>query len=235
MLDAILVAGSLYGAYGTPVLGTPVLSGRTRGERAVAVAVAGRRSAAQPTIRPGDKGAAVTRLQRRLHQLGYAPGAVNGGYGERTRAAVWAFQKVNRIHPDSTVGRRTWAALARPRTPRALVPRRKADRVEIDLRRQLLFIYRNRRLVLISHVSTGAPGMATPVGDYRVYRRIGSWHQSPLGGMYRPLFFHRGYAMHGSLSVPLHPASHGCVRLPLNAADRVAGLVRVGDPVFVRG
>lgn len=229
MLEAILLAGSLHGA---PALGTPTLFDRAH--QGHVTAVQRRAKTESPTIGPGDSGAAVTRLQRRLHQLGYAPGAVNGTYGDRTRAAVWAFQKVNRIRPDATVRKRTWSALAKPRKPRPLVRGRRANRVEVDLSRQLLFIYQDRRLVLTSHISTGAPGMATPVGDYRVYRRVGSWHQSPLGGMYRPLFFHRGYAMHGSLSVPLHPASHGCVRLPLNAADRVAALVRIGDPVFIR-
>lgn len=225
MLEAILVAGPLYGTSATdaPVHGVPTRWSIARADRAK-----------PPILRPGDSGADVVRLQRRLHRLGYAPGAVNGRFGEKTTAAVWAFQKANRLRPESTVRPRTWSALAEPRTPRPLAPRRRADRVEIDLSRQLLFVYQRRRLVLTSHVSTGAWGMETPVGDYRVYRRMGGWYHSPLGGMYRPLFFHRGYAMHGSLSVPLEPASHGCVRLPVNAADRVARLVHRGDPVFVR-
>lgn len=189
--------------------------------------------AGPPIIRPGSTGRQVTRLQQRLHQLGYAPGPANGTYGAKTTSAVWAFQKVNGLRTGA-VGARTWAALAHPRTPKPLVRGGKADRVEIDLSRQLMFVYKDRRLALVSHVSTGAPGMSTPTGDYRVYRRVGGWHRSPLGGMYRPLFFHRGYAMHGSLSVPLHPASHGCVRLPLHVADQTARLVHMGDRVLVR-
>lgn len=212
MLEVILLAGSFHGTAG----------------------VDHRTHAGPPVIRLGSAGEEVTRLQRRLRRLGYAPGPVNGRYGSRTSAAVWAFQKANGIRPGDTVKADTWTALARPRVPRPLVPSAGGDKVEIDLSRQLMFVYKNRRLILTSHVSTGAPGRATPTGNFRVYRRAGGWYHSPLGGMYRPLFFYRGYAMHGSLSVPLHPASHGCVRLPLNVADRTARLVHLGDRVFVR-
>ena len=33
--------------------------------------------------------------------------------------------------------------------------------------------------------------------------------------LWYPLYFHRGFALHGYPSVPAYPASHGCVRLPM--------------------
>ena len=35
-----------------------------------------------------------------------------------------------------------------------------------------------------------------------------------LGGMWDPVYFNYGIAMHGALNVPLEPASHGCIRIP---------------------
>jgi lipoprotein-anchoring transpeptidase ErfK/SrfK len=33
--------------------------------------------------------------------------------------------------------------------------------------------------------------------------------------LWYPLYFLRGFALHGYPSVPAYPASHGCVRLPM--------------------
>jgi lipoprotein-anchoring transpeptidase ErfK/SrfK len=44
-----------------------------------------------------------------------------------------------------------------------------------------------------------------------------------------------GYAIHGGPAVPLHPASHGCVRIPMSTSDIVAKLLPVGTRVYVRG
>ncbi|MFC6878550.1 MULTISPECIES: L,D-transpeptidase family protein [Actinomadura] len=195
-------------------------------------------------IRPGDRGPAVRALQKRLRTLRYDPGPANGSYGETTRAAVWAFQKVNRMRPTGIVGKRERAALKHPRAPRRLVRHRARNRVEIDLRRQVLVVYRKGRVALITHISTGSGrrychrgrcGIArTPRGDFRVTRRVRGWRHSPLGYMYRPLYFHNGYAMHGSVKVPLRPVSHGCVRIPMHTADIVPRLVRNRTPVHVR-
>ncbi|WP_067819503.1 L,D-transpeptidase family protein [Actinomadura kijaniata] len=198
---------------------------------------------ASGTVRPGDSGAAVLHLQKRLRALRYDPGDRNGRYGKETEAAVWAFQKVHRMRPDGIVDAPVRRALERPRRPRRLErgPRR---RVEISLRRQLLTVYRRNRPVLISHISSGngrpycergVCGVArTPTGDFRVFRRVKGWHRSRLGYMYRPLYFHGGFAMHGSMNVPRRPASHGCVRVPLHTADRLARLVPNGTHVRIR-
>jgi N-acetylmuramoyl-L-alanine amidase len=51
--------------------------------------------------------------------------------------------------------------------------------------------------------------------------------------MWRPNYFYRGYALHGSASVPAYPASHGCVRVTVAAMNRLWSLLRVGMPVSV--
>ncbi|MFC4059820.1 L,D-transpeptidase family protein [Planomonospora corallina] len=186
-------------------------------------------------LRPGTQGAAVKTLQARLKELGYHPGRVNGRYGEATQAAVWAFRKVNGLGPSGTVGSRAWNALESPLSPRMLVPQGRPTRVEIDLRKQVLVLYVRGQARLVSHISSGTAYTPTPPGDFRTTWRRSGWHTAPLGRLYNPIFFNGGIAMHGSLSVPLRPASHGCVRLPLHVADVLPRLLGTGKPVHVRG
>jgi lipoprotein-anchoring transpeptidase ErfK/SrfK len=39
--------------------------------------------------------------------------------------------------------------------------------------------------------------------------------------LWRPNNLWRGYAVHGSTSVPAYPASHGCVRVAVPAMNRL--------------
>ncbi|WP_433497065.1 L,D-transpeptidase family protein [Sphaerimonospora sp. CA-214678] len=212
-----------------------------------------RKPAPRKTLRPGAKGAEVTALQTRLTELGYVPGKIDGRYGQDTMMAVWAFQKVQGIKPTSTVASRTWVALENPKAPRALVPKGRQNRVEVNLTQQIMVLYRAGEPKVISHVSSGSgipyveyatwngrrqrfSGSATtPTGDYRTTWRVSGWHRSYLGRLYNPIFFNGGIALHGALSVPLHPASHGCVRLPMPVAEILPGLLGTGVPVHVRG
>ncbi|MEO3884974.1 L,D-transpeptidase family protein [Nonomuraea sp. B5E05] len=205
------------------------------------------------TLKLGAKGKAVTWMQERLTELGYRPGKADGKYGGTTLAAVWAFQKVNGIKPTSTVARRTWEALETPKAPRVLARNGKPTRAEVDLTKQIMVMYVKGEATLITHVSSGS-GIAycetamwqgkqqrfcgsatTPTGNYRTTWRANGWHKSYLGELYNPIFFNGGIAFHGALSVPLHPASHGCVRMPMNVAEELPGLLGKGVPVHVRG
>lgn len=74
-------------------------------------------AAQSPTLAlsdPPQTGEAVREVQRRLNDLGYAAGTVDGVYGPRTEAAVRAFQGRSRLGADGVVGPRTWAALRAP-------------------------------------------------------------------------------------------------------------------------
>ncbi|WP_283133730.1 L,D-transpeptidase family protein [Rhizohabitans arisaemae] len=203
-------------------------------------------------LKLGAKGAAVKQLQTRLKELGYEPGKIDGRYGGATMTAVWAFQKVQGIKPSSTVASKTWQALEEPVAPKPLVPRGKPDRAEVDLTRQLLFLYKGGEVILISHVSSGSGvpytektvwqgqerifrgDSKTPPGNFKTTWRRSGWHKSYLGELYNPIFFNGGIAFHGALSVPLYPASHGCVRLPMHVAEELPKLLGTGVPVHVR-
>jgi peptidoglycan hydrolase-like protein with peptidoglycan-binding domain len=59
----------------------------------------------------GSHNGHVKTLQSALRKAGAAPGAVDGQYGPRTRAAVKRYQKKHHLHVDGVVGPRTWKAL----------------------------------------------------------------------------------------------------------------------------
>lgn len=77
----------------------------------------------------------------------------------------------------------------------------------------------NRKWFEITIASTGQPGLETDTGIFKVQWRVNRWYESiayPDGWMYRPLFFNKGQAVHGSeFDAWVHPfpASHGCVRM----------------------
>jgi lipoprotein-anchoring transpeptidase ErfK/SrfK len=56
---------------------------------------------------------------------------------------------------------------------------------------------------------------------------------APLGTLHRPMYFYRGWAIHGSGSVPAYPASHGCVRVSNADEDWLFPLIAVGTPVII--
>jgi len=76
-------------------------------------------------------------------------------------------------------------------------------------------------------VSTGRAGYGTPSGTYRPQRMERTWFSKEYYNSPTPhsIFFHGGYAIHGSYEIHRlgGPASHGCIRLhPANAATLFA-------------
>jgi hypothetical protein len=59
------------------------------------------------TLKPGDTGAQVKRLQRALAVLGYSPGKVDGSYGPATKKALTRFQQANKLTADGIFGPKT--------------------------------------------------------------------------------------------------------------------------------
>jgi lipoprotein-anchoring transpeptidase ErfK/SrfK len=204
----------------------------------------------------GMKGPAVRSLQQRLAALKYYPGRIDGDLGPNTMEAVWAFERVNGFTITASnandVSRRIQRALVHPRAPRVLVPRGGGLRVEINLRTEVLVLYNQNRIELVSHVSTGGgyfypcPGggtcgpAVTPTGNFRFLSYAPGWIKVPLGMMYNSSFFiGRAYAVHGDIPVPYYPASHGCVRIPMDVAGFFHKLIHFasagrGTPVYIR-
>jgi hypothetical protein len=180
-----------------------------------------------PRLAPGSAGASAFELDRRLHELHFALGRVDGYYGPDDIDAVIAFQKLHGLPRTGSVDSRVWGELQRAHVPRALHPH--GDHVEVSKGRQVLFLVRDGKVALIVPVSTGATGN-TPVGHWRVYSKVPGFNAKE---MYYSSFFVGGFAIHGYHSVPPYPASHGCVRIPLWVATRVYSLIDYGTAIYI--
>jgi lipoprotein-anchoring transpeptidase ErfK/SrfK len=206
---------------------------------------------------PGDHGPAVRALQQRLNFLHYYPGKIDGHFGTSTLEAVWAFKEVQGIGTKANpnvVGRVFQRKLVNPRLPKVLKRRGGSNlRIEVNQNIQVLVLYKHNQVELISHVSTGGgyyytcPGSGgtcgpaiTPDGSYRAHWFAPGWLQVPLGEMFNPIFFIGGaFAIHGDIPVPVYPASHGCVRIPMDIAAFFHKLIHIsqtnGTPIYIEG
>lgn len=176
-----------------------------------------------------------------LANLGYWT-TVDENRGSAFRHALIAFQKVE---GHKRTGKLTRAELEALRMATKPVPRETGfPHVEVDLSRQVLFVVDSDGSVShILPVSTGneKPYMDqgklqvahTPRGKFKVFRKIRGWRTSTLGQLYYPNYIYGGIAIHGSSSVPIHAASHGCIRIPMYAAKPLSAMLAVGTDVIV--
>jgi hypothetical protein len=191
-------------------------------------------------LQAGMTGDDVLALKRRLAGLHYLPGSLTRYFGYDLTHAVMAFQKVERL---PVTGRWTRAERVRMGHPTAWRVRYPAAgrAVEVDITRQVLVLSEGGRVSKIVDVSTGTERLYTyrgdtdvahtPRGRFVIERQIDGIRISNLGALYRPSYFHLGWAIHGSASVPSYPASHGCVRITNGNTDRLFPLLVRGTPV----
>jgi hypothetical protein len=177
-----------------------------------------------PTLHYGDGGASVRELERQLARQHYAIRR-DGSFGSEDLEAVYAFQKVHGLARTGVVDAALWRRILASGTPVARYP---GDHAEIDKTRQVLFIVRGGKVVLVVATSTGATGN-TPLGLWHVYRKVNGFDWV----LYYPSYFLRGFAVHGYPDVPPYPASHGCARIPMWIATTVYSLIPDGSAIYV--
>ena len=94
--------------------------------------------------------------------------------------------------------------------------------ITIDISDQEMTVQDDWHTVYTWDVSTARRGYSTPTGTFRPIRMNEIWYSSKYENSPMPwsIFFHGGYAIHGTEDLRHlgHAASHGCVRLdPRNA------------------
>ena len=174
--------------------------------------------------------------QLKLLELGFWLADPNGKFDDTTTQAVMAFQKYFQLRPTGNINAAT-AHLLEEITNPATAATTEGTLAEVDKSRQLLFLVQDGITTYVMNTSTGddrtyeepdgnTPGVmikgtaVTPVGLFKIDReRPEGWWIGDLGQIYRPKYFIGGVAIHGSMSVPAYPASHGCVRVTVRAMD----------------
>ena len=180
--------------------------------------------------------------EQRLSDLGYWTGPIDGNLDPGSRHALIGFQKVE---GRQRTGRLTPPELEALRTAARPLPRHTGyAHVEIDIRRQVLFIVdASGSITHILPVCTGNEKIYvdhgqvhrghTPKGQFKVLRKISGWRRSSLGLLYYPNYIHEGIAIHGSPTMAVYPDSHGCIRIPMFAAKELSEITPIGTEVIV--
>src|SRR5271165_4265555 len=136
-------------------------------------------------------------------------------------------------------------------------------RVIINLSEQRAYLLEDSRISLVSPIASGKPGWSTPTGNFSIISkdidhrsqsfgliidgsgRIASSSATPgthvpPGFRYQPapmpyyMEFTAAIGMHAGY-LPGYPASHGCVRMPRDLAERFFERVNIRTPVTVVG
>jgi lipoprotein-anchoring transpeptidase ErfK/SrfK len=107
--------------------------------------------------------------------------------------------------------------------------------IAISIDRQTMKVYDANGFFAETPVSTGMRGHSTPMGVFSVIQKQ-KWHRSniysgaPMPYMQRITW--SGIAMHAGV-LPGYPASHGCIRMPMNFAVKLWGWTRTGARVII--
>jgi hypothetical protein len=102
---------------------------------------------------------------------------------------------------------------------------------------QRVHVYRNGIRIGVSTCSTGREGHATPTGVFTVLQkdadhRSSTYNNAPMPNMNRLTW--DGIALHAG-NLPGYPASHGCIRLPLEFSALLFEVTHIGTPVIISG
>jgi hypothetical protein len=140
-----------------------------------------------------------------------------------------AFTKGRQVAPltgEFKPGDYTWHPQISPSGPVVIL---------ISIPAQMMYVYRNGVCIGRSTVSTGAKGHTTPTGVFTVLQKKVDHTSSIYKGAKMPHMQRltwTGIAMHAG-QLPGYPASHGCVRLPEDFAEKLYSVTSLGTTVII--
>jgi hypothetical protein len=105
----------------------------------------------------------------------------------------------------------------------------------VSLHDQLITIYDAKGQILRAPVSSGQKGRETPAGVFSVLQKDAEHYSNMYDDAYMPHMERltwSGIALHGG-PLPGYPASHGCIRMPYDFAERLFGTTKLGMRVVV--
>lgn len=189
-----------------------------------------------------SRAAKVMEAEQLLSNLGYWITKVDGRPDDSTRQGIIAFQKIEGMKRTGVLNDAVLNALRNASIPTAKYGGE--SHVEIDVTRQVILLVNDAgEVTKVLSTSTGSgeryfsegkwQKAYTPRGTFKIQRQIRGTRKAPLGSLYNPSYFNGGIAIHGSNSIPVKAASHGCARIPRFADKDFIGMVKVGMPVYV--
>jgi ankyrin repeat protein len=175
----------------------------------------------------GDKNVTVLMLAAGLGQEDYLRALLNAG-ADRKRAT--ARYKMRPLYIAAKTGhwRCTQILLGSGPSPDQL-------RIEISLASQRVAVIKKGVPIFQAPCSTGRPGYSTRTGQFVITDKNRN-HRSSIYHVDMPYFMRLScldFGMHAGI-VPNYPASHGCIRLPSEAAHKFFSEIPIGTLVTVR-
>src|SRR4051812_20410225 len=179
---------------------------------------------------------------RRLSQIAVLATAGAIGTASDAGAALyyWSDYDPGYYRPGPTLPQQR----PKPRRPQAKkleVPQKESAKpqgplvIAISIEKQNLKIYDANGFFAETPISTGMRGHSTPMGVFSVVQKHKYHHSNIYSGAPMP-YMQRitwsGVAMHAGV-LPGYPASHGCIRMPMNFAVKMWGWTRIGVRVVI--
>jgi hypothetical protein len=144
--------------------------------------------------------------------------------GTKVTSQYQLARKASQLKPGQWV----WAETLAPRGPVLIY---------VDLDRQQATVYRNGIRIAVSTISSGKPGYETPRGVFTILEkdedhRSRTYDNAPMPFQQRLTW--KGVALHAG-NLPGYPASHGCVRMPMDFSKLLFGTTTLGGTVVIAG
>ena len=175
---------------------------------------------AEPVIRSGAMGEAVTKLQQRLKELGYYTGTVDGQFGPGTRTAVTTFQQQNGLTPDGIVGPATTEILYSEDAKPAVTPAPTATPAPTQDTTSISAI--QQRLADLGYYTGKVDGLTGP-GTKRALTLFQQQHGLHADGIYGP----------ATAAMLFSDEAHIIQTTPTPDPNTVPGLTADGFPILV--
>jgi hypothetical protein len=198
--------------------------------------------------------AALTRREaaRRAYELPHgklkpdvpgAPPLQPGVMDPATTGAVEVFEADHNLPLTTTPSAHLWVALIAAETLAKRDPKPYTWVTVTKTLPETLKVHEGSKVVLSSPTNTGVPGADTQDGVFPIYLRYvattmigtnvnGTHYDDP--GVPWVNYFNGGDAVHGYIRPGYgYPQSNGCVELPIATAQRVFGMLQLGDLVIV--
>ncbi len=121
--------------------------------------------------------------------------------------------------------------------PPLVPPTNRANlRLKLSTGAQRLYLVEGDRVLLATPCSVGTAATPTPHGHFKIYTKTQNRRRVSEPGSGYPMTywmeFQTAYGMHWGFVKP-YPCTHGCVRLPIKAAQKVFNTIPTGTPLHI--
>lgn len=176
----------------------------------------------------------IARVQQRLNDQSFWCGPTTGVVNELTTCAILAYQKTFGWTADGILDSDVANALTKPRTAPRFTTQGRV--VEVDLKRQILRVVSDGKVVLTLHATTGNNGAGTfgdravvnhtPTGKYRIRSAETDIVTNSLGTQYRPHYVRGRYGIYGMSGIAdiRRPSTTGGIAVHRDALDLLVGM-----------